>query len=312
MLTLAPESLLTIAGIRNWIDLQNKDGTIQSLYDHWIMGHDARPKTSGGRLYVTSRTGLTDLKRGSFISRQEMQRSARRATRPYGKMTRVKHLAVCLFTSLLAGYLVSAASAQSPLHSLRYDNQVWTDVQLSVPLNKTVDFVLLGTLRFGRDVTHPVDERLGGGFSFKVGKYLTLTPAYLHIQTQPFRGLSFYENRLAFAATPRFQLGRFTLTDRNQFERRLRHPQGDSSRYRNFLLIEHPIKIGKLKLNGLVGDEVFYDWSFNAWVRNRFYIGIGKTFNKHFTQDVYYMKQNDGHNLPGNLNVVGTRLRFHL
>ncbi len=26
-----------------WIDLKKKDGTIQSLYDHWILGHDARP-----------------------------------------------------------------------------------------------------------------------------------------------------------------------------------------------------------------------------------------------------------------------------
>jgi ABC-type amino acid transport substrate-binding protein len=26
-----------------WIDLKKKDGTIQSLYDHWILGKDARP-----------------------------------------------------------------------------------------------------------------------------------------------------------------------------------------------------------------------------------------------------------------------------
>ncbi len=26
-----------------WIDLKKKDGTIQSLYDHWILGHDAQP-----------------------------------------------------------------------------------------------------------------------------------------------------------------------------------------------------------------------------------------------------------------------------
>ena len=27
-----------------WIDLQRKNGTIQALYDHWILGRDARPK----------------------------------------------------------------------------------------------------------------------------------------------------------------------------------------------------------------------------------------------------------------------------
>lgn len=29
--------------VSNWIDLKNKDGTIKSLYDHWILGQDARP-----------------------------------------------------------------------------------------------------------------------------------------------------------------------------------------------------------------------------------------------------------------------------
>ncbi len=29
--------------LSNWIDLKNKDGTIQSLYDHWILGRDASP-----------------------------------------------------------------------------------------------------------------------------------------------------------------------------------------------------------------------------------------------------------------------------
>jgi hypothetical protein len=27
-----------------WIDLQRKNGTIQALYDHWILGRDARPR----------------------------------------------------------------------------------------------------------------------------------------------------------------------------------------------------------------------------------------------------------------------------
>ena len=27
-----------------WIDLKSKDGTIQALYDHWILGRDAKAK----------------------------------------------------------------------------------------------------------------------------------------------------------------------------------------------------------------------------------------------------------------------------
>ena len=30
--------------VSNWIDLKRKDGTIQALYDHWVLGRDARAK----------------------------------------------------------------------------------------------------------------------------------------------------------------------------------------------------------------------------------------------------------------------------
>jgi ABC-type amino acid transport substrate-binding protein len=30
--------------LSNWIDLKTKDGTIRALYDHWVLGRDARPK----------------------------------------------------------------------------------------------------------------------------------------------------------------------------------------------------------------------------------------------------------------------------
>lgn len=30
--------------LSNWIDLKTKDGTIQALYDHWVLGRDARPR----------------------------------------------------------------------------------------------------------------------------------------------------------------------------------------------------------------------------------------------------------------------------
>jgi ABC-type amino acid transport substrate-binding protein len=33
--------------LATWIDLKKKDGTIQALYEHWILGRDARPSPSG-------------------------------------------------------------------------------------------------------------------------------------------------------------------------------------------------------------------------------------------------------------------------
>ena len=231
-------------------------------------------------------------------------------------MKTYKRLLLLLFLLPLVRFSACKVAAQSRAPAKTpaptEDTQVWTDVQLAIPLNEKIDFLLLGTLRMGRDVSRPVDERLGDGFAFRVGKYLTLTPTYLYIATQPVKSKPAYENRISFAATLRFPLGRFTISDRNLFERRIRHPQVDATRYRNRLQVDHPIRLGSTKLTLFVSNEVFYDWSVNAWVRNRFATGVSKRFNQHVTIDVYYLRQNDGFTKPGDLNVIGDTLRFRL
>ena len=206
---------------------------------------------------------------------------------------------------LLLILLVSGASAQSVD---RTDNQLWTDVQLAVPVTKSFDFNILGTLRLGRDINRPVDERVGAGFTWKIGKYWTVSPNYLHIGMQPVRGRKIWENRLTLPVTLRFNLDKFRLSDRNQFEHRIRNSGLRTNRYRNRFQIELPV--GPLSL--YVADEVFYDWAVDRWVRNRFTIGASKVFDKHFTQEFYYLRQNDGVSVPGDLNVIGTTLRFRL
>jgi len=192
------------------------------------------------------------------------------------------------------------------------DNQQWTDVQLAIPLTKTIDFNMLGTLRLGRDITRPVDERLGIGATFRFGKYLSFSPSYLYIGTQPVKNRRGWESRFSFPVQVRFNAGAFRLSDRNLMERRIRHPGINSWRYRNKFQVEHPLGAKDWQLSWFVADEVFYDWSINRWVRNRFSLGVIKVFNKHFTQDLYYLRQNDGVSVPGDLNVIGTALRFRL
>jgi hypothetical protein len=206
--------------------------------------------------------------------------------------------------------IVTPVSAQSLLDQT--DSQQWTDVQVFVPVTKQIDFTLGGTLRIGRDFSQPVDERVGAGFSFKFGKYITVSPNYQHIAMQPFAGRRVWENRLSLPVQVRFDVGRFRLTDRNLIERRLRNSGVKTTRYRQRLQVEHPVGPDGLALSLFVADEVFYDWSVDRWVRNRFSVGGIKVFNKHFTQDFYYLRQNDGVSIPGDLNVIGTTLRFRL
>ncbi len=192
------------------------------------------------------------------------------------------------------------------------DNQQWTDVQLAVPVTKEFDFNLQGTLRLGRDISRPVDERIGVGFTWKIGTHWQVQPNYLHIGMQPVRGRKVWENRLSLPVTLRFNAGKFRLSDRNLIEHRIRNSGQRSDRYRNRFQVEHPVGDKEWNLSFYVADEVFYDWTVDRWVRNRFTIGASKVFNKHYTQDFYYLRQNDGVSVPGDLNVIGTTLRFRL
>ena len=171
---------------------------------------------------------------------------------------------------------------------------------------------MLGTLRLGRDISRPVDERVGVGFTLRWGKYVTVSPNWLQIGMQPFRGRKVWESRVTLPVTLRFAAEKWRFSDRNQFERRWRNNGAKSWRYRNRFQVEHPVGSSKLALSLFVADEVFYDWSIDRWVRNRFSAGGIKVFNKHYTQEFYYLRQNDGVSLPGDLNVIGTTLRFRL
>lgn len=217
---------------------------------------------------------------------------------------------MCLAVVVLLFHSVALAQTTSPSQT---DTQSWNDVQLSVPITKNIDFNILGTLRIGRDLSRPVDERIGSGATFRFGKHLSFAPFYSYIGTQPFRGRRAWEDRLTFPATLRFEAGKFRLSDRNQFERRFRHPGGVwQTRYRNKFQVDHPIGSDRIKLSLFVSDEVFYDWAVHDWVRNRASIGISKPLTKQISLDVYYLRQNDGRSVPGDIHVIGTTWRIRL
>ena len=222
----------------------------------------------------------------------------------------MKHFKFIFVSSAIL--LCALANAIAQTRAPKSDVQSWTDIQLTVPVNKKVDFLIQGTLRVGGNVSTPVDERWGFGFNYKLQKYVTLNELYFHREAKPPNGRQEREDRLTFGATLRKPIGKFALVDRNWFERRWRAPQVDAWRYRNAVLLEHPFNIGKTKFTLAVGDEVFYDWSLHVWVRNRFAVGASHVFNKHFTFYVYGMRQNDGRARPGDISILGTQLRFRL
>src|SRR6185295_10615491 len=208
--------------------------------------------------------------------------------------------------------VLCACAARAAAQAPEKDTQSWNDFQLTVPMTEKAEFVVAGTLRIGGNLTTAVDERWGIGFNYKLNKYVTLSQLIFSREARPPNGRREWETRLAFGATLQKALGKFTLSDRNAFERRWREPQVDSWRYRNRVRLEHPFKIDKTKFTWFVSDEVFYDWSLRDWVRNRAAIGAYHAFNKHFTLELYYMRQNDGRSRPGDIHILGSVWKFKM
>ena len=217
-------------------------------------------------------------------------------------------IAVCSIFTCVAGIASAQATSPPPTD----DTQLWSDVQLTVPLKKKVDLILTGTFRLGRNLTNPIEERGAISLAFKANNYLTFETGYLYIATQPSKIRRNYENRLVLSGTIKFPIGKFTLSDRSQFERRFRNSQSDSTRYRNRLRVEYPVVVGSQKFNVFASNEIFYDWSVNKWIRNRFAVGANKKLSQRLTAEVYYMRQSDGRSRPGDLHVIGTVFKIQL
>lgn len=203
------------------------------------------------------------------------------------------------------------------------DFQFWNETQLIFPIVKSrdknnkeferIDFFLAGTLRFGRNYTQFVDERIGFGFDFKINKYITLTPSYLYRATQPYQNRREFESRFRFAASVEKKWSKFSLRDRNLIEYRMRNSRTDSTRYRNKLQINFPVHRDKKEIFApFVADEVYYDFHEKAWTRNELTLGINKKFTPNFSADFFFLNQRNRGNILRNVNAFGINLKIKI
>jgi hypothetical protein len=192
------------------------------------------------------------------------------------------------------------------------DNQSWNDLQVTIPVNNRVDVLLLGTARLGDDLQHFVEGRVGAGIAVKLNKAISISPTYQHIETRAANGSFKTEHRYSLRGSYKFPCKKFGLTHKSTYEYRVR-AAGNSWRYRPALTFEKALPESFLKKAKLfITEEPFYVSTTKKFSRNRFSVGVSKTLNSHLTLDVYYLRQQDGHSHPGDLNVLGTTWKVHL
>ncbi len=215
---------------------------------------------------------------------------------------------VCAILTCFSGITPAQTITPAPTD----DTQLWSDLQVTVPLKKKVDLIFTGTFRLGRGLSHPVSQRGAISVAYKATKFLSFETGYLYVASQPSEGRKSYNTTLLLNGTVKFPVGKLTVSNRNQVERRFRNSRSDSTRYRNRLRAEYPVVAGDTQFNLFASNEVFYDWSVKEWVRNRFAFGANKKLIRRLTGEIYYMRQNDGRSRPGDLHVIGTLFKVQL
>jgi hypothetical protein len=218
----------------------------------------------------------------------------------------------CAQSSWIFLILVGAAAqakAQSAIDPTDTGYQGWVGVQVAVPVTEKLDWVFWGGLRQGRDFTHPVYEHGGTSPVIQLGKHFTVSPIYQFIAVQPHPTIHNHENRFSFNGAFSFPLKKFIVSDTNQFDERLRHPN-NSSRYRNRLQLELPFRIGAPQYRVFVADEVSYDWNVDKWSRNRSCLGAGKRLRQNLAVDLFFMKQNGTISFPRDVTAIGATVRL--
>ncbi|MDQ3132598.1 MAG: DUF2490 domain-containing protein [Acidobacteriota bacterium] len=203
------------------------------------------------------------------------------------------------------------------------DFQFWGETTVFIPIvkrknsaDKEVEklvFFINGALRIGRNISRPVDERIGFGFEYYANKYLTLTPSYLYRAGQPFEGRKEYEHRARFDLTLGNKWSKFSLKDRSRFEYRIRNFRSDSVRYRNKLQLSIPVKKSSKEIfTSFVATEPFYDFQAKQWTRNEFSAGITKKFSDNFTADFFFLLQKNRGNVLKTINAFVVNFKIKI
>jgi len=222
---------------------------------------------------------------------------------------RLRNVLPCLVLGLL---FAKVSSAQNALpFSDPDDSQLWTAVQMALPLQERTQLILSGSFRQGRNFSHPVYETGGASVRFRLGRYFALSPIYQFVATQYYPGIHTRENRLSINGVVSIPIKRLVLDNMHQFEQRFRE-LGNSNRYRTRVQLEWPFRLHDADYRLFSWEEVYYDWVPHAWSRNRFAVGAGKRLSSKLAMDLYFLKQNASFSRPRDINAIGVTFRIQM
>lgn len=129
-----------------------------------------------------------------------------------------------------------------------------------------------------------IDDSKNYAFVFAAG--------YEHVFTDD-NGSEKSENRIIIQGTPHYSMPKTHLLfqNRNRVEFRWVN-NAYSTRYRNKLTVERPLKIEQFKFTPYASGELFFDGQHHKWNQNQFAFGVIVPYKKLLQVDSYFLRQN--------------------
>jgi hypothetical protein len=194
-------------------------------------------------------------------------------------------------------FLPVLASAQS--------FQQWNEVDFRATW-RNADFLVPVLARTDTHLPNPQLAATGITVDMPLRSHLTLTGGYLFADV-PQLPDKVHLPLIAISATVR--LMRFTLSDRNRFEKLIGY--GDSPvRYRNRVFLDRPLGAHG-RWHFFTDDEVFFNVTAGSWNQNRFQAGGGTRLNRRLLLDLYYLQRAPAGG-AARTNVLGTTLTLRI
>jgi hypothetical protein len=214
-----------------------------------------------------------------------------------------------LALSIAAAGLLAMTAATSQAGTGVPDSQLWTEMDVAVPVTERVTVTGIGQLRLSETLPNPSQTAGGLDLSYREGEW-SYTAGYRHQLTgdrinedpnvtQEARGSVTYAHRF----------GRNTVAVRLMFVDTI---TASSNPWRARLRVEYrrategpgPVSFW------YVNDEVFYQFSDGEFFRNRAQAGANLQLHRDVSLRVYYQRQDTRNATPGAINALGLTLGY--
>ncbi|HEY6331832.1 MAG TPA: DUF2490 domain-containing protein, partial [Blastocatellia bacterium] len=206
-----------------------------------------------------------------------------------------------------------AAQSSRPALLRGADFQNWDEFDVSTRVNEIFDITWVGQGRLSSELVNPARFKVGADFNIRVWKYLLITPSYYHFGFRSATDRFGHGNAPILALTPIYEIGRFTISDRNRFIGEIDKTGSDSFWvYGNRPKVDYRIGPARWKTSLFAWDELFWYSKYTGLTKNRVAAGGRKVLSDRLALNFYYQRQDDDRSNPAHINTLGVLVELRI